>query len=206
MRLVQIYHPASMPAVSSLDHIKHFLRVLGETEIPSTPFRCIEIFLSIYKTIKTEHAPLLTPHGLCSALYSKELGVQPPPKQSKAKTEDAESADNNGAEINEHKNNAQNKILYGPPGTGKTFDTRRLAVSMAEPDWFLELEEQEPEDSEFRSQIMQKHDELENQQRIVFVTVHQSLSYEDFIEGIRASTNDGTVFYDIEDGLSLIHI
>ena len=162
-----------MSDVSSLDHIKHFLRGVGETEIPSTPFWCIEIFLSIYKTIKTEHAPLLTPHGLCSALYSKELGVQPPPKQSKAKTEDAESADNNGAEINEHKNNAQNKILYGPPGTGKTFDTRRLAVSMAEPDWFLELEEQEPEDSDFRSQIMQKYDELENQQRIVFVTVHR---------------------------------
>ena len=88
---------------------------------------------------------------------------------------------------------AQNQILYGPPGTGKTFDTKRRAVSLAEPDWYTELEESDPEDSLFRESIVKRYAELEGKRRVVFTTIHQSFSYEDFVEGIRASTEDDTI-------------
>ncbi|MBD3654281.1 MAG: AAA family ATPase [Kangiella sp.] len=96
-----------------------------------------------------------------------------------------------------------NTILYGPPGTGKTYITTEAAVELADPVWFYDLFERKLGDGEYRQQLKKKYDSLVEEQRIAFTTFHQSFSYEDFVEGIRASTSKDRsgVQYDVEDGV-----
>lgn len=94
-----------------------------------------------------------------------------------------------------------NQILYGPPGTGKTYVTTELAVKIAEPSWYASTVA-ELSGHALREAVKQKYDELVSSSRIMFTTFHQSFSYEDFIEGIRATkTSDGVLAYAIEPGL-----
>ena len=94
-----------------------------------------------------------------------------------------------------------NQILFGPPGTGKTFETTSLAVKIAEPEWHDEIQN-EIDDDEKRKLIREKYDQLLSEQRIVFSTFHQSFSYEDFVEGIRAETNsEQQIEYSIQPGI-----
>lgn len=48
---------------------------------------------------------------------------------------------------------------------------------------------------------MQRYDELQKDGRIGFCTFHQSMDYEDFVEGIKAKTENGMVSYDVENGI-----
>jgi len=67
-------------------------------------------------------------------------------------------------------------ILYGPPGTGKT--------------WLA------------REYVIEKTREEKPGNRWVFITFHQSYSYEEFIEGFRPKTdNNGEIRYEVEDGI-----
>lgn len=68
-----------------------------------------------------------------------------------------------------------NTILYGPPGTGKTFNTVNRA---------LEICGEEIENLE-RKEIKKLYDQKVIEGQIIFTTFHQSMSYEDFIEGIK---------------------
>lgn len=85
----------------------------------------------------------------------------------------------------------RNIILYGPPGTGKTYNTIRYAVAIAEGiDVFTIVNDQYTDRGGKTKNVRDTFKELTEptklaEPRIVFTTFHQSLSYEDFIEGIK---------------------
>jgi 5-methylcytosine-specific restriction protein B len=89
-------------------------------------------------------------------------------------------------------NVAKNMILYGPPGTGKTHTTTKLALEICGL-WNDNFDENE---------VLRIMDSLKKSGRIRFVTFHQSFSYEEFIEGIRAeTTNDNHIQYKVQPGI-----
>jgi len=101
-----------------------------------------------------------------------------------------------------------NQILYGPPGTGKTFATIDRAIEIINPDFYnevkkmpgTEIEKREALKKEFRRLLIKDwNNDIDGQ--IVFTTFHQSMSYEDFVEGIKPETIDQQVTYKIEDGI-----
>ena len=71
----------------------------------------------------------------------------------------------------------KNLIFYGPPGTGKTYTTAKRAVEICK--------NESEEDLIDYSEIMKKYNELKENNRIEFITFHQSYGYEEFIEGIK---------------------
>ncbi|MGP9691087.1 AAA family ATPase [Psychrobacter sp. AOP30-A2-5] len=203
-RLVSIYNPDIILPISSTVHIKHFLKALGlpESEIPpyKNVIQRLLMLTDVYQAIKKEHNLDLTPHQFMSVLYSDKLGIKP-----KKVTVDASSNDelNEPLIANISNYSSPNQILYGPPGTGKTYSTTWRAVSLADPEWYFELEEQDLAPDDQRNVTKERYDELVSEQRIAFTTFHQSFAYEDFVEGIRAKTDDDTkqISYDIEDGI-----
>ena len=85
----------------------------------------------------------------------------------------------------------KNLILQGAPGTGKTYNTAALALAVCG--------ETLPEKHE---DVMKRYEELRKEGRIAFVTFHQSMDYEDFVEGIKPiKPEDGEMFYKVEDGI-----
>ena len=83
-----------------------------------------------------------------------------------------------------------NQILFGAPGTGKTYNTKKIAVEIIN-------------GSKVRTRegINLEYEALVNAKQIVFTTFHQSLSYEDFIEGIKPDENIGDITYNVKDGI-----
>lgn len=90
-----------------------------------------------------------------------------------------------------------NQILYGPPGTGKTYLTVQKAVEAVEPTFVATGDTKEA----IRASYKDMYDLLAAEGRIRFVTFHQSYGYEEFVEGIKASSDDGNISYDVEDGI-----
>lgn len=87
----------------------------------------------------------------------------------------------------------KNIVLYGAPGTGKTYDVPELAVRLCDPDFDF---------SEYtREDLMKRYNELKQEKRIAFTTFHQSMDYEDWIEGLKPIAENGQVTYDIEKGI-----
>ncbi len=84
----------------------------------------------------------------------------------------------------------RNIILQGAPGTGKTYNTAALALSICG--------ETIPEKHE---DVMKRYGELQKEGRIGFCTFHQSMDYEDFVEGIKPKTVNEQISYEIEPGI-----
>ncbi|MFC2673891.1 MAG: AAA family ATPase [Prevotella melaninogenica] len=88
----------------------------------------------------------------------------------------------------------KNIVLYGAPGTGKTYDVPELAVRLCDPSFMAA----EPS----REEIVSRYNQLKTEKRIAFTTFHQSLDYEDWIEGLRPVVNENSqVTYEIESGI-----
>lgn len=90
-----------------------------------------------------------------------------------------------------------NQILYGPPGTGKTYNTINKAVAVANPSFNLKQD---------RAIVKAEYQRLVDAGQIVFTTFHQSMSYEDFVEGIKPiieEDGDGNkqIVYEVQDGI-----
>ncbi|MEN5387825.1 DUF4357 domain-containing protein [Aliarcobacter skirrowii] len=96
---------------------------------------------------------------------------------------------------------ALNQILYGSPGTGKTFNTINRALKIIDSDFY-----QQNKDS--RDVLKEKFEEYKKAGQIEFITFHQSFSYEEFVEGIKAipagkdgNENGEDMIYDVVDGI-----
>ena len=76
-----------------------------------------------------------------------------------------------------------NQILHGPPGTGKTYATIDHALAILAPEL---LAQNSGNDPETRKRLKAAFDRFVAEDRVRFVTFHQSFSYEDFVEGLRA--------------------
>lgn len=87
---------------------------------------------------------------------------------------------------------ASNIILYGPPGTGKTHSVRRRA---------LELLGHPSAATASLLEVNAEWDRVRRDGQIVFCTFHQAFAYEEFVEGLRALTENGNVHYRIEPGI-----
>ena len=88
-----------------------------------------------------------------------------------------------------------NQILYGPPGTGKTYATVEKALEI-----FVQAGLRNSGNT--RQEQLRCFNNLVQDGHIRFVTFHQSFCYEDFVEGIRAVTdNDGKISYEVKDGI-----
>lgn len=88
----------------------------------------------------------------------------------------------------------KNIVLYGAPGTSKTYDIPILAVKLCNPQFDV--------NSTSRKEIVERYNQLKQEGRIAFTTFHQSMDYEDWIEGLRPVINENNqVTYEIEDGI-----
>lgn len=98
-------------------------------------------------------------------------------------------------DTSQHMETPLNQILYGPPGTGKTYNTINKAIAITNPEFNL---------NEPRENIKIEFERLMKNGQIVFTTFHQSMSYEDFIEGIKPiepKKEGHPVTYKVVDGI-----
>lgn len=88
----------------------------------------------------------------------------------------------------------KNIVLYGAPGTGKTYDVPEFAVRLCDPDFDA--------NKVSRKELVEKYNQLKHENRITFTTFHQSMDYEDWIEGLRPVINENNqLTYEIVDGI-----
>lgn len=88
-----------------------------------------------------------------------------------------------------------NLILCGPPGTGKTYATVEAALEIMDQTILAEHRHD-------RAVLKRRFDECVANGDVRFVTFHQSFTYEDFVEGLRADRDEaGQLKYVIEDGI-----
>ncbi len=89
---------------------------------------------------------------------------------------------------------ALNQILYGSPGTGKTYNTINKAIEIIDSDFYQQNKYN-------RVALKERFEEYKKAGQIEFITFHQSFSYEEFVEGIKAETKDENISYEVKAGI-----
>ena len=87
----------------------------------------------------------------------------------------------------------KNIILQGAPGTGKTYRIPELVVRLCEPEFDA--------NNATRKELMSFYNRLKEEKRVMFTTFHQSMDYEDWLEGLRPVLENDQVTYKIEPGI-----
>lgn len=87
----------------------------------------------------------------------------------------------------------KNIILQGAPGTGKTYRIPELVVRLCEPEFDA--------NNATHKELMSVYDRLKEEKRVMFTTFHQSMDYEDWLEGLRPVLENDQVRYKIEPGI-----
>ena len=151
--------------------------------------------------------------------YVWQIGTSDRVQDKEINSEDNKSQvkinDNSGnKEIHSH---PLNIILYGPPGTGKTYNTLFKALEIIEGKTREDLnKEKNEQDEKWKKDtknpkiekkgyevLKGRYDEYIKKGQIVFTTFHQSMSYEDFIEGIKPKVTNSKkqMTYEVQDGV-----
>ena len=206
LRILCCYNPDEFLPITSWPHLKHFLELFGcpIREIPKVgrPVACSMLLRTLFLRAQ-EAMPNLTfsPRDFVDVLYNSESGFAPDAEASgpvlAVTSEDEPETQDPFEDDDSEPSKKPNIILYGPPGTGKTFSTVAEAVKIADRTFYANNEGE-------RGSIKGRFDELVATRRIRFVTFHQSFSYEDFVEGLRAGTNEneaGQIQYSVESGV-----
>lgn len=87
----------------------------------------------------------------------------------------------------------KNIILYGAPGTGKTYSIPEIAVGLCDQSDCSEYDD--------REELIKRYEQLKQEKRISFTTFHQSMDYEDWIEGLKPVAENNQITYEIEKGI-----
>lgn len=125
------------------------------------------------------------------------LGIENMSKENKSK--DLSGNESKGIVSEEIKRAAQllensgQIVLQGAPGCGKTYITTELAVYLCDGSV-----------PSTREQLKKRYKELQAEGRISFTTFHQSLDYEEFVEGLKPDTdslNDKDMRFVVKPGI-----
>lgn len=125
------------------------------------------------------------------------LGIENMSKENKSK--DISGNESKGMVSEEIKRAAQllensgQIVLQGAPGCGKTYITTELAVYLCDGSV-----------PSTREQLKKRYKELQAEGRISFTTFHQSLDYEEFVEGLKPDTdslNDKDMRFVVKPGI-----
>jgi len=88
--------------------------------------------------------------------------------------------------------NKKQIIIQGAPGTGKTYISSEIALSIIN---------DEVKNYSSRKYLMDDYKKAIKDGLINFTTFHQSMDYEEFIEGLRPTPENGNIAYEVEDGI-----
>ena len=156
-------------------------------------------------------------NGLSDAIidgFPQNLIINVKPKWAKEKIKELDEQFENSKpeevkmieEMTKILNLKKNIILQGAPGTGKTYNTAALALSTIKPNFSISSDHKDVME-EYKKHLIKIDDDgrICNDGQIGFVTFHQSMDYEDFVEGIKPEcdddSDDNNISYRVQPGV-----
>lgn len=192
-RIVASLQPKLLTTIVSDDHLKELLNSLRNIVEDDVPVHSWDWFRCSYETMQFFKIHLSSMDHMDMVTYPWQIREHISGKNLIDIIRDVNSS-KKMRDLNTIKDILLEKkqiILQGAPGTGKTYSTAALALSIIG-------EEYDPLD---HIEIMKKYQVLVDKKRIFFTTFHQSMDYEDFVEGLRPEIEGGNVTYEIKPGI-----